>query len=85
MAWSSEALCFHVSATHREVGTLAGIDRLAPPLIIMSGLGVTGFVMSLGWSKIVVGGLDRDKVVFLAKMWGGIALAGIVLVFVALS
>jgi len=64
---------------------LAGIDRLAPPLIIMSGLGVVGFVLSLGWSKLVGRGWDRDKVVFLAKMWGGIALAGIILVFVALS
>jgi hypothetical protein len=26
-----------------------------------------------------------DKIVFLAKMWGGIALAGIILTFVALS
>ena len=64
---------------------MAGIDRLAPPLIIMSGLGVVGFVLSLGWSKLVGRGWDRDKVVFLAKMWGGIALAGIILVFVALS
>lgn len=85
MAWFSEAQCFHVSVINREVGTLAGMDRLAPPLIIMSGLGVTGFLLSLGWSKIAGGGWDRDKIVFLAKMWGGIALAGIILVFVALS
>lgn len=64
---------------------MAGIDRLAPPLIIISGVGVVGFVMSLGWSKAVGGGWDRDKVVFLAKMWGGIALAGIILVFAASS
>ncbi len=64
---------------------MAGIDRLAPTLIIMLGIGVVGFVMSLGWSKVVGGGWDRDKIVFLAKMWGGLALAGIVLVFVALS
>ena len=85
MAWSSEVQCFHVSATEREVDSLAGMDRLAPPLIIMSGLGVAGFVMSLGWTKVVGRGWDRDKVVFLAKMWGGIALAGIILTFVALS
>ncbi len=51
----------------------------------MFGLGVAGFVVSLGWSKVVGAGWDREKIVFLAKMWGGIALAGIVLVFVALS
>lgn len=85
MLWSLEAQCFHVLATNREVATLAGIDRLAPPLIIMLGLGVVGFVLSLGWSNFVGAGWDRDKIVFLAKMWGGIALAGIVLVFVALS
>jgi hypothetical protein len=51
----------------------------------MVGVGVARFVMSLGWSKAVGGGWDRDKIVFLAKMWGGIALAGVVLVFLALS
>ncbi len=51
----------------------------------MVGLGLAGFVVSLGWSKVVSGGWDRDKIVFLAKIWGGIALGGVVLVFVALS
>jgi hypothetical protein len=72
-------------ATKKEADTLAGMDRFAPPLIIMAGLGVAGFIMSLGWTKVVGRGWDRDKIVFLAKLWGGIALAGIVLVFVALS
>jgi hypothetical protein len=85
MERSSEVQCFHVWATKKEVDILAGIDRFGPPLIIMSGLGVAGFVMSLGWTKIVGRGWDRDKILFLAKVWGGIALAGIVLVFVALS
>ena len=41
--------------------------------------------MSLGWSKIAGQGWDRDKIAFLVKMWGGFILAGIVLVFVAVS
>jgi hypothetical protein len=37
-----------------------------------------GFVLSLGWSKVAGGGLDRDKTMLLAKVWGGMVLAGFV-------
>jgi hypothetical protein len=61
------------------------ISKAIPALIIILGVGVVGFVMSLGWSRSVSGSWDRDKIIFLAKMWGGIVLAGFILVFVASS
>lgn len=34
-------------------------------------VGIIGFLASLGWSKAVGKDIDRDKVIFLAKAWGG--------------
>jgi hypothetical protein len=62
---------------------LASLTKVAPALIIILGVGIAGFVMSLGWSKVAGGGWDRDKIVFLAKMWGGIVLAFFVIAFIA--
>jgi len=46
-------------------------------------VGVVGFVMSLSLSKATSGGWDRDKLAFLAKLWGGIVLAGLLLALLA--
>ena len=59
------------------------IFKAAPVLIIFFGVGVLGFAMSLGWSKATGGVWDRGKIVFLAKLWGSLALAGMVLAFIA--
>ncbi len=61
------------------------MSKVAPPLIIILGVGIVGFVMSLGWSKVAGGNWDHGKVIFLAKMWSGIVFAGIVITFVAVS
>jgi hypothetical protein len=62
---------------------LASLSKVVPALIIILGVGIVGFVLSLGWSKAVGGGWDRDKIVFLAKMWGGIVLVFFVMAFIA--
>ncbi len=62
---------------------MARISKLAPLLIIVLGVGIVGFVLSLGWSKVAGGGWDRDKLVFLAKVWGGIVLAGVIMALIA--
>jgi hypothetical protein len=62
---------------------MAGISKLAPLLIIILGVGIVGFVLSLGWSKVAGGAWDRDKLLFLTKLWGGIVLAGFVVALIA--
>jgi hypothetical protein len=62
---------------------LARISKMVPLLIIILGVGVVGFVLSLGASKVAGGGWDLDKIVFLAKLWGGIVLAGFIMAFIA--
>ena len=62
---------------------MASISKLVPLLIIILGVGIVGFAISLGWSRASGGGWDRDKIVFLTKMWGGIVAAGIVLALIA--
>ena len=62
---------------------MTSIARVVPVLIIILGVGIVGFVMSLGWSKVAGAGWDRDKIVFLAKMWGSIVLVFFVLAFIA--
>ncbi len=45
----------------------------------MLAVGIVGFTVSLGWGKTTGRDMDRDTVVFLAKMWGGIVLFGLTL------
>jgi hypothetical protein len=47
--------------------------------LVLLGVGIVGFLMSLGWSKATGGDLDRDKVLFLAKAWGAFVAVFIVL------
>ncbi len=56
--------------------------REAPALIICSVLGIVGFIVSVGWGKTTGREMDRDTILFLAKVWVGIALAGMVLAFI---
>jgi hypothetical protein len=61
---------------------LASISKEAPALIIDLGIGVVGFVLSIVWGKVSGRDMDRDTVLFLAKVWGGIAAFGMVLAFI---
>jgi hypothetical protein len=42
-------------------------------------IGIVGFVISLAWGKATGRDMDRDTKMFLAKVWGGIALFGMIL------
>ena len=61
---------------------LASISKEAPAIVIDLGIGVVGFVLSVGWGKVTGRNMERDTILFLAKLWGGIALFGIVLAFI---
>jgi len=45
-------------------------------------VGIVGFVISLGWGKATGRDMDRDTKLLLAKVWGGIALFGMVLTLI---
>jgi hypothetical protein len=46
-------------------------------------VGVVGFILGLGWAKASGREIDRDTVFFLFKMFGGISLAFLVIIFLA--
>lgn len=45
-------------------------------------VGFVGFTACLGWGKATGREMDRDAIVLLLKVWGGIALFGIVLTLI---
>ena len=49
---------------------------------IMIAFGIFGFLASLSWGKAIGRDMDRDTVLFLAKMWGGIVLFFLVIDFI---
>jgi hypothetical protein len=57
------------------------VDK-SPALIIDLVIGIAGFSLSVGWGKASGRKMDRGTMLFLAKLWGGIALFGMVLAFV---
>lgn len=61
---------------------LASINKEAPALMIDLGIGVVGFVLSIAWGKLSGRNMDRDTVLLLAKVWGGVAVFGMVLAFI---
>lgn len=61
---------------------LASISKESPALLIDLGIGVVGFVLSFAWSKVSGRTMDRDATLLLVKIWGGIAIFGMVLAFV---
>lgn len=60
---------------------LASISKEAPALLIDVGIGVVGFFFSFGWGKASGRDMDGDTTMLLVKVWGGIALFGMVLAF----
>jgi hypothetical protein len=60
----------------------AHIIKEAPVLLIDLIGGVVGFILALGWWKISGRTVDRDSTIFIAKIFGGIALFGMFLAFV---
>jgi hypothetical protein len=49
---------------------------------IMLAVGIVGFLASLSWGKVIGRDMDRDTVLFLAKIWGGIVLLFLVIDFI---
>jgi hypothetical protein len=44
-------------------------------------VGMVGFVLALCWGKLVRRNMDRDTIIFLGKMFGGISLCFLVVIF----
>jgi hypothetical protein len=65
-----------------ELSVIASITKEAPLLFIDLGIGIVGFIISLGWGKVTGRDMDRDTILFLAEMWGVIALLGMVFAFI---
>jgi hypothetical protein len=49
---------------------------------IMLAVGIVGFLASLSWGKVMGRNIDRDTVLFLAKIWGGIVVLFLVIDFI---
>jgi hypothetical protein len=60
----------------------AHIMKEVPVLLIDLVGGIVGFIIALGWWKVSGRTVDRDSTIFLAKIFGGIALFGMFLAFV---
>ena len=54
-----------------------------PLVFIDLGVGIVGTVLALGWGTLTRGQMDRDTVLFLCKVFGGLSL--VFLVFILLS
>ncbi len=46
-------------------------------------VGIIGLVLAFGWGKATGSQMDRDKALFLVKMFGGICLAFLVIIIIA--
>jgi hypothetical protein len=58
------------------------IENLGALILVDTGVAVAGFVMSFLWGKTSGMDMDRDTILFLVKMWVGIALFGIAIYFI---
>jgi hypothetical protein len=58
-----------------------GTKELAGVIIVLL-IGSVSFALAMGWGKITGEGMDRDAVLFLAKIFGVMTLVGIILVFI---
>jgi hypothetical protein len=57
------------------------VKELPVLLIDLVGSGL-GFVIAVGWWKASGRDVDRQAIVFLAKLFGGIGLVGMILAFI---
>ena len=46
-------------------------------------VGIIGLLLAIGWGRVTGGEVDRDKAIFLAKMFGGICLAFLIIIIIA--
>ena len=58
---------------------------LLPLIEIDLFVGVGGFLLSIAWGKISGRKMDRDTVLFLGKMFGGIALVFLIIILLNLK
>ncbi len=54
-----------------------------PLVLIDLGVGIGGFFLALGWGKVSRRTLDQETTAFLAKVFGGISLVFLVVIFLA--
>ncbi|HEY0307308.1 MAG TPA: hypothetical protein VGB94_04050 [Acidobacteriaceae bacterium] len=45
-------------------------------------VGFLGLGLSILWGKLTGKDMDRDTILFLGKLWGGIAIFGMVMLFI---
>jgi hypothetical protein len=57
-------------------------ENLGIVILVDIGVAVAGVLMSIGRGKRSGMDMDRDTILFLVKMWAGIALFGIAIYFV---
>ena len=61
------------------------MEKLFEDLLVLTicllGLCLVGFGLALGWFKVAGRELDREAILFAAKMWAGIFVGGILLFF----
>jgi predicted MFS family arabinose efflux permease len=50
--------------------------------VILLAVGIIGFFASIAWGKATGRDMDRDTILFLGKMWGGIVLVFLILNFI---
>ena len=60
----------------------AHIIKEAPVLLIDLVGGIVGFFIALGWWKVSGRTVDRISTIFIAKIFAGITLLGMVLTFI---
>jgi len=53
---------------------------LRPLIEIDLFVGIVGFVLSIAWGKIAGRNMDRDTVLFLGKMFGGISIVFLIVI-----
>lgn len=53
-----------------------------PLMTIDLAVGAVGLVLALGWAKASGREMDRDTLIFLCKMFGGISLAFLVIILI---
>jgi hypothetical protein len=58
------------------------LTKEAPVLIIDVGAGIVGFVISIGWWRLSGRTLDRDALVVIGTIFGGLTIFGAILAFV---
>jgi hypothetical protein len=68
-------------AVHIHEGMRMSVEKI---FVLMMDIvvGCLGFGLSILWGKFTGRDMDRDTVLFLGRLWGGIAIFGMVMLFI---